>query len=117
MQRYYTVDRSDSLSPDAEVSCNTDFAACRFFPIKDHFTRADLENITQQLFPAGLTNHGKKYLLDECLIIKTQQGPEPYVPHIPMIELIFELVRRRNVSMSLGHLPLAFSVEPPLSTS
>ena len=94
MPRYYTVDRSGSLSPDDEVNCNTDFTACRFFPIRDHFNRADLENITQQLFPAGLTNHGKKYLLDECLVIPTQQGPAPYVPHIPMIELISELVRR-----------------------
>lgn len=94
MARYYTVDRSGRLSPDHEVRPNTDFSASKFFPVQDHFTRQNLEELTLQLFPDGLTFHGKKYLLDECLVIKTPQGPAPYVPHIPIIELVFELVRR-----------------------
>ena len=94
MARYYTVDRSGKLSTGQEVRPDTDFSASEFFPVQDHFTRQDLEELTQQLFPGGLTFHGKRYLLDECLIMTTPLGPAPYVPHIPMIELVFELVRR-----------------------
>lgn len=94
MTRFYTVDRSGSLKLGTEVRCDSDFAAARFFPVQDHFTRQELEELTLQLFPGGLTSHGKKYLLDECLIISTPQGPAPCVPHIPMIELVSELVRR-----------------------
>lgn len=78
-----------------------DFQGCRFFPVQDHFAREDLEHLVQELFPEGLTKHGKRYLLDECLVISTPQGPAPQVPHIPMIELICELVRR----LSFPNLP------------
>lgn len=94
MSSFYTVDRYGRLDPGTEVGCDLDFRGARFFPIQDHFTRQELEALTQQLFPRGLTSHGKKYLLNECLVISTPQGPAPCVPHIPMIELVFELVRR-----------------------
>ena len=94
MARYFTVDRSGGLQAGAEVRCDADFASCRFFPVQDHFIREDLERLVHELFPEGLTRHGKKYLLDECLVIATPQGPAPQVPHIPIIELVCELVRR-----------------------
>ena len=94
MARYFTVDRSGGLQPGAEVRCDADFASYRFFPVQDHFTRGDLERLIHDLFPDGLTRHGKRYLLDECLVIRTPQGPAPQVPHIPIIELVCELVRR-----------------------
>ena len=94
MPIYYTVDRSNRLKAGAVVNPDTDFSNCRFFPVEGHFDRIDLERLTQQLFPLGLTEHGKTYLLNEYLIVQTAQGPAPVVPHIPMIELIFELVRR-----------------------
>jgi hypothetical protein len=94
MPRYFTVDRSSGLQPGSQVVADLDFQGCRFFPVQDHFTRADLEHLLRELFPEGLTKHGKKYLLDECLVISTPQGPAPQVPHIPMIELLCELVRR-----------------------
>lgn len=94
MPRYYTVDRSAGLQPGTQVLADADFKGCRFFPVQDHFTREDLERLVLELFPGGLTRHGKRYLLDECLVIATPQGPAPQVPHIPMIELACELVRR-----------------------
>lgn len=92
--RYYTVDRLGTLNPGMTVICDTDFTSCRFFPVPDHFTRTDLEALTYQLFTDGISSHGKKYLLDEYLLIDSPQGPVPYTPHIPMIELVSELVRR-----------------------
>jgi len=101
MLRYYTVDRSDSLQPGSQVIADFNFHSCRFFPVQDHFTRQDLERLVQELFPEGLTQHGKRYLLDECLVIPTPHGPAPQVPNIPMVELICELVRR----LSFPNLP------------
>lgn len=94
MPTYYTVDRSNKLKAGAVINPDTDFSNCRFFPVEGNFDRIDLERLTKQLFPLGLTEHGKRYLLNEYLILQTPQGPAPVVPHIPMIELVFELVRR-----------------------
>jgi len=94
MARYYTVDRASRLRAGTVAVCDTDFSQCRFFPIQDHFTKTDLEGLVAELFPSGLSSHGKSYLLDQCLVVSTDQGPAPYAPHIPMIELVSELVRR-----------------------
>jgi hypothetical protein len=102
--RYFTVDRSAELKPGSDVVADGDFQRCRFFPVQDHFTREDLETFARELFPEGLTRHGKRYLLDECLVISNEKGPAPYVPHIPIIELVSELVRR----ISFAHLPSRF---------
>jgi hypothetical protein len=107
--RYFTVDRANGLQPGADLVADSDFAACRFFPIQDVFTRDDLESLARELFPGGLTKHGKRYLLDECLVIRTPQGPAPQVPHIPMIELASELVRRLSFPQLPSRLQALFA--------
>jgi hypothetical protein len=94
MPRYFTVDRQFRLSTDKEILCDHDFSQCKFFPVRDAFTKADLEKLAIELFPSGLSQHGKSHFLDQCLVIPTAQGPAPYVPNIPMIELVSELTRR-----------------------
>ena len=91
---YFHVDRSSALVAGTDVIADRDYTSCSFYPVQDHFHRSDLEALVDELFPGGMTRHGKQYLLSEPLVIRTQQGPLPAVPHIPMIELISELVRR-----------------------
>lgn len=91
---YFTVDRKKALSQGMIIKTDTDYKERNFWPIKDAFTADDLAILVNELHPRGLTEHGKKYLLDECLVVPTPNGPAPVVPHTPMVELVFELVRR-----------------------
>lgn len=91
---YYTVDRSRDLEPGSRLVCNHELSNCRMFPMKEHFDRADIEALAKAEFPNGLSPHGKRYFLDEPLVISTSNGPAPYAPHIPIIELVVELIRR-----------------------
>ncbi len=94
MQEYFTVDRGHKFNPGMVLDADALYDDQRFWSIEGMFTKQDLTKLVEELYPGGLTEHGKKYLLDECLIIKTPSGPAPAVPHIPMVELVFELVRR-----------------------
>lgn len=94
MNEYFTVDRNKSLTPGQILNIDTYIDNRKFWPIQNIVDKNDLANLVNELYPNGLTEHGKRYLLDECLVIPTSNGPAPSVPHMPMIELIFELVRR-----------------------
>ena len=109
MATYYIVDRSTSLAPGDVIGKDKEYSACRFFPVQGHFKREDLENLAEELFTDGLTYHGKKYFLDECLVIKTDQGPASAVPNVPAVELIVELVRRLEFPEALSRFEAVFA--------
>lgn len=95
--KFYTVDHTRQLIVGQEILCDQDFSGRRFYPVQDHYTQTDLERFADSLFPDGLSRHGKQYLLDELIVIKSQSGtPLSVCPVMPVIELVSELVRRAN---------------------
>lgn len=92
---YFTVDRGSQLQVGQRLDCDEDYHGRRFYPIKPHYSKKDLEAFTHELFPEGLSRHGKYYLLDECLVTFDASGAKnPGCPPAPVIELVVELVRR-----------------------
>ena len=95
MSEFFTVDRAGKLNLGDEINIDHDYDAKNFFPVKDIFTKDNLKTLVGELFPNGLAEHGKNYLLDQNIIIQDNLGNKTiYVPNNPMIEIIFELVRR-----------------------
>ncbi len=95
-REFFTLDRRASLKPGQVLVPNLDFAGRRFYPLSGHYDRADLETFARSLFPGGLSEHGKNYLLDELIVVSGPHGPEPLVPNTPAVELVAELVRRMS---------------------
>lgn len=92
---YFTVDRGSQLRVGQRLDCDADYRGRRFYPVKTHYTKKDLECFTRELFPQGLSRHGKYYLLDEGLVTRDASGAKnPGCPATPAIELVVELVRR-----------------------
>jgi|ThiBiot_500_plan_2_1041550.scaffolds.fasta_scaffold62392_1 hypothetical protein len=94
MSVYFHVDRSAELVPGQVIISDKDYVSCIFHPVLDCFDQSDLELLVNELFPAGLTRHGKHYFLNHSLLVHTPEGIVPFVPHLPVIELTVELVRR-----------------------
>ena len=74
------------------MELDSDFSSCRILSVNGRFDRADIEALTCNAFPDGLSPHGKKYFLDEPLVVQGAE-PAPLAPHIPIIELVAELIR------------------------
>lgn len=94
MKEFFTLDRAGTLRAGWVLTADLDLACRRFYPIEGHHTRDDLGAFAAQLFPGGLSEHGKRYLLDELIVIPGPHGPEPIMPNVPAVELVAELVRR-----------------------
>ncbi len=58
-----------------------------------YFSLEETERKLNSLFSNGISYHGKQYLLDQCLPVY-DNAQKAYFPHMPMIELIFELTRQ-----------------------
>jgi len=75
MTRYFTVDRNKSLKPNLLIDL-----------VKyNDVTPRELQKHINHLFPQGVTSHGEFYLL---------RGKTPATRVSPIIELLFEYVRR-----------------------
>ncbi len=97
MARYYTLDRADTLRSGAVINYETDFSSAWPLPLKGKFCQEDLESLSRDLFPNGLTSHGKRYLLKEAFLVKSDFGSEGQkvsVVYEPILELLLEVVRR-----------------------
>ena len=106
MPAFYTVDRSQRLQVGQQLGCDTDFGGRKFYPVSAHYTKEDLLALVKQLYPDGISNHGKEYLLDQCLVLKNPNGtPVSACPAVPIVELVAELVRR----LSFPTLPSRFT--------
>lgn len=98
MQNFYSVDRKKTLLIGQQIDLNKFFTGQNFYPVKDLYTESDLKTHLNELFPEGVSSHAVNYLTNYGLILNdfNTGQPQPYVPHMPMIEMVFELVRRTN---------------------
>jgi hypothetical protein len=97
MAEYFTVDRRSLLVTGAELTLTSDIADRTLWVFAEHFGEAELLAKAQALFPEGLSPHGIHYLVEYCLATQRITGHRATieaVPHVPTVELTFELVRR-----------------------
>jgi hypothetical protein len=114
MPTFYTVDRLGTLRAGLTVDSSQDYANCQFHTTLGGPTRTDLEVHLAGLFPDGLSNHGKFYLLNHSLINPTRTPGVPsgsMVPVSPMIELIVELVRGNDFPSRPSRYASMFALE------
>lgn len=100
MTVFYTVDRSYRVCEGDKFELKNDFSEILISTIKDILSREEVINLIEQEFPMGLSNHGVYYLLNNPILINQIENNN-YVPISPMIEAIFEQIRR----VSYSHLP------------
>lgn len=98
MQTLYTVDGLKKLFIGQQIDLSENYFGQNFYSVEDIYTESDLKLHLDELFPEGLSTHGITYFTNYYLIVKDSNTGQslPYVPHIPMIEIVFELVRRTN---------------------
>src|SRR5208337_850130 len=94
MSEFFHVDISKQLTLGKVIKNDTIYDNRNYTLIENFFDKNDLLHLINELYPDGLSEHGKTYFLDSRLAIPGPNGPKQYVPNMPMIELIFELVRR-----------------------
>ncbi|CAL8480969.1 hypothetical protein [Caballeronia sp. S22] len=114
MATFYTIDRLGTLRPGLTVELSREFENCQFHTTHDGPSRAELESHLRELFPEGLTSHGKFYLLNHQLANPTWTpgvAGGPLVPVSPMIELIYELVRRSDFPSRPSRYASMFALE------
>ncbi|MDD1685596.1 DUF2441 domain-containing protein [Methanoregula sp.] len=130
MNEFFHLDRSKKLTSGKILTCDSNYDDCESWVVTDLFEKNDLIRLINDLYPNGLTEHGKKYLLEQGLIIKglvfeyksliksdqitgleignqicnIPRGPAQFIHNIPIIELTFELIRR----MEFPQLPSRF---------
>lgn len=79
MTRYFTVDRNKSLKPSLIINL------VKYSDVMPQ----ELQKHVNGLFPQGVTSHGERYIL---------RGKTPAKGVEPIIELLFEYVRRSQFS-------------------
>lgn len=103
MHKFYTVDRSGNLRPGMPILLRTDYSQENIWTVKGVYNEKDVISRINELYPNGLSEHGVLYLIRQGLVIfdNGSRQPLPITHTTPMIEAIFELVRRSE----FPHLP------------
>jgi len=89
---FYTVARRDisNLEHLDLLSINDDDL---IYKAENLFTEDEARTKIRELFPNGLSNHGRQYLYDKYEFVNDNFG-KSYMSYMPIIEKTFELVRR-----------------------
>jgi hypothetical protein len=96
LPKFYTVDRAGSMNENSIFELNTNYPEKRMCTVDGLYNEKDVIARIEQLYPTGLSRHGVQYLITRGIVIFKEGTRSPL--HItytqPMIEAIFELVRR-----------------------
>lgn len=102
MPIFYHLDRAGTLEVDRRVELIKDYTQQPLIEIKDLIDKQKIVDRLNRLYPNGISYHGIQYLLNTNLIVNDHCGnPTTFTLSNPMMEAIFELVRRSEFS----HLP------------
>lgn len=98
MKKYFTVDRTGSAEQNIAFQLTCDYSSLQFYEVQDVFSKNELIERVQALYPEGLSRHGIQYLIEYFLIIQDSQTGRTLslCPSEPMIEVIFEQVRKEE---------------------
>lgn len=94
MPKLYTVDRHGTLHIDYVMESIKDFNNLQICKIAGLCDANESINRLETMFPDGISNHGKQYLIDSWLILEQNGVRINYAPVEPLMEVVLELVRR-----------------------
>jgi hypothetical protein len=96
VSKFYTVDRSGKAGVGLSFDLKKDFSQYQIWTVQNVYDEDDVKNRINQLFPDGLSEHGIRYLISQGLVIfeNGTRNPLQITRTTPMIEAIFELVRK-----------------------
>lgn len=100
MSKFYTVDRSGNDIQNTSFELKKDYSRYQFWIVQDVYDEKEVIDRTNQLYPSGLSEHGINYLIREGIVIFKDGTRKPLnlTYTTPMIEAVFELVRRNEFS-------------------
>ncbi|WP_436897734.1 DUF2441 domain-containing protein [Acinetobacter gyllenbergii] len=93
MALYFTVDRLGNANTGNRFELVNDFSTTMICTMEGMLTRPELIVYLNQTYPNGLSRHGIQYLLNKPLLVNQIEGKN-VLPISPMVEAIFEQVRR-----------------------
>lgn len=96
MPKFFTVDKSGNAKSQKTFELVTDYTQYDIWNVENLYSKADAISRIKHLYSEGLSEHGIQYLIRQGIVIFKEGTRIPLqITHtIPMIEAIFELVRR-----------------------
>ncbi|MBP3945202.1 DUF2441 domain-containing protein [Psychrobacter sp. K31L] len=98
MPKFYTVDRAGSMNVNSIFELSTNYPEKQMWTVDGLYDEKDVIARIEQFYPKGLSTHGIQYLITGGIVIFEEGTRSPL--HItytePMIEAIFELVRKNE---------------------
>ncbi len=108
MHEFYTVSRKD-ISNLKELTL-FDSSPDEIYEVTNLFTQNEAKHKIKELFPNGISSHGKQYLHDKYNYIY-DANKTSYVSYLHIIEITFELVRQIKFKDKLSRFESIFGWE------
>lgn len=90
MPEFYTVSRRDLTGKKTLELYQRD--SSNIYELKDFFSQEDAKNLIDELYPNGISSHGRQYLYDKYTWLY-DHNTKSYISYLHIIEITFELVR------------------------
>jgi hypothetical protein len=96
VSKFYTVDRSGNADKNITFSLKSNYSDHQIWTVQNVYDEGDVISRIIQMYPDGLSEHGIQYLIKHGLVIFENGTNKPLsITHTtPMVEAIFELVRK-----------------------
>lgn len=98
LTKFYTVDRTCSINESSTFELIKNYREDQMWTIEDLYDKKDVIARIEQLYPTGISTHGVQYLITGGIVIFKEgtRSPLSITYTQPMIEAIFELIRRNE---------------------
>ncbi|WP_212751851.1 DUF2441 domain-containing protein, partial [Pseudoalteromonas sp. S3173] len=94
--KFYTVDRSGNVAKNITFGLKSNYSDYQIWTVQNVYDEDDVISRINQMYPEGLSEHGFQYLIKHGLVIfeNGTRNPLQITHTTPMVEAIFELVRK-----------------------
>lgn len=108
-KQFYHVSRVGKL--EGEITLSKDFSRLAIEKPNTFFNNTELIKTIEGYFPNGISRHGESYLSEKIFYWHDNQNNLDFIPYIPSIELVFEIIRRANYPSLPSRLQSIFAFE------
>lgn len=93
MYEFFTVSRNDISNLTSLDLYDSEKDIATIYELTDFFTQKEAVEKIKELFPNGISNHGKQYLHDKYNYVNDADN-NSYISYLHIIEITFELIRQ-----------------------
>lgn len=90
-KQFYHVSRAGKL--EGEITLSKDFSSLVIEKPNTFFNNNELIKTIEDYFPNGISRHGENYLSHKIFYWHDDVTNKDFIPYIPSIELVFEIIR------------------------